>query len=159
MNQVLFAQIEIRLKFKNFSYWIIFNSIIYQNGTGCVIYANKTAQQSPESALSSINCREACIYIQDNIEKILRNYLFETNTAQTRLEIKTLVDNFLDTVKNNGGVYNFKTVMDSSNNTNEVIDHNMGIIDVWVEPVRGLEILVQKLTILRTGAIESGTFE
>lgn len=135
------------------------NSIIYQNGTGCVIYANKTAQQTPESALSSINCREACIYIQDNIEKILRNYLFETNTAQTRLEIKTLVDNFLDTVKNNGGVYNFKTVMDSSNNTNEVIDHNMGIIDVWVEPVRGLEILVQKLTILRTGAIESGTFE
>ena len=135
------------------------NSIIYQNGIGCVIYANKTAQQTPESALSSINCREACIYIQDGIEKILRNYLFETNTAQTRLEIKTLVDNFLDTVKNNGGVYDYKTVMDSSNNTNEVIDHNMGVIDVFVEPVRGLEILVQKLTILRTGAIESGTFE
>lgn len=135
------------------------NSIIYQNNIGCVIYANKTAQQTPESALSSINCREACIYIQDGIEKILRNYLFETNTAQTRLEIKTLVDNFLDMVKNNGGVYDYKTIMDTSNNTNEVIDHNMGVIDVFIEPVRGLEILVQKLTILRTGAIESGTFE
>lgn len=135
------------------------NAIIYQNDTGCVIYANKTAQQKPQSALSSINCREACIYIQDGIEKILRNYLFETNTAQTRLEIKTLVDNFLDTVKNNGGVYDYKTVMDSSNNTNEVIDHNMGVIDVFIEPVRGLEILVQTLTVLRTGAIESGSFE
>jgi len=135
------------------------NSIIYQNGIGCVIYANKTAQQTPKSALSSINCREACIYIQDGVEKILRNYLFETNTAQTRLEIKTLVDNFLDTVKNNGGVYDYKTIMDSSNNDAEVIDHNMGVIDIYVEPVRGLEILVQKLTILRTGAIESGSFE
>ena len=135
------------------------NSIIYQNGIGCVIYANKTAQQTPQSALSSINCREACIYIQDGVEKILRNYLFETNTAQTRLEIKTLVDTFLDTVKNNGGIYDYKTVMDSSNNTPEVIDHNMGVLDIFVEPVKGLEIIVQKLTILRTGAIESGTFE
>lgn len=135
------------------------NSIIYQNNIGCVIYANKTAKQTPKSALSSINCREACIYIQDGVEKILRNYLFETNTAQTRLEIKTLVDNFLDMVKNNGGVYDYKTVMDSSNNDAEVIDHNMGVIDIFIEPVKGLEILVQKLTILRTGAIASGTFE
>lgn len=135
------------------------NSIIYQNNIGCVIYANKTAKQTPKSALSSINCREACIYIQDGVEKILRNYLFETNTAQTRLEIKTLVDNFLDMVKNNGGVYDYKTIMDSSNNDAEVIDHNMGVIDIFIEPVKGLEILVQKLTILRTGAIASGTFE
>lgn len=135
------------------------NSIIYQNNIGCVIYANKTAKQTPKSALSSINCREACIYIQDGVEKILKNYLFETNTAQTRLEIKTLVDNFLDMVKNNGGVYDYKTIMDSSNNDAEVIDHNMGVIDIFIEPVKGLEILVQKLTILRTGAIASGTFE
>lgn len=135
------------------------NSIIYENGVGCVIYANKTAQQNPQSALSSINVREVCIYIQDGIEKILRNYLFESNTAQTRLEIKTLVDNFLDIVKSNFGVYDFHTVMDTSNNTNEVIDKNMGVISVFVEPVRAMEILVQQLTILKTGAIESGTFE
>lgn len=135
------------------------NSIIYQNGVGCVIYANKTAKQTPKSALSEINCREACIYIQDGVEKILRSYLFEVNNAQTRLEIKTLVDNFIDMVKNNGGVYDFKTVMDKSNNDDEVIDHNMGVIDIFIEPARAMDILVQKLTILRTGVIESGTFE
>ncbi len=135
------------------------NSIIYENGVGCVIYANKTAQQNPVSALSSINVREVCIYIQDGIEKILRSYLFEANNAQTRLEIKTLVDNFLDIVKSNSGVYDFRTVMDTSNNTNELIDKNMGVIDVFIEPVRAMEILVQKITILKTGAIESGTFE
>lgn len=135
------------------------NSIIYENGVGCVIYANKTAQQNPVTALSSINCREVCIYIQDNIEDILRSYLFESNTPQTRLEIKTLVDNFLDMVKSNFGVYDFRTIMDTSNNTVELIDKNMGVIDVYIEPIKNLEILVQTLTILKTGAIESGTFE
>lgn len=135
------------------------NSIIWQNGVGVEIYANKTAQQTPKSALSSAHVRECCIYIQDTVEEILRRYVFEQNTAQTRLEIKTLVDNFLNGVQSDGGIYAFKTVMDTSNNTPEVIDANMGVIDLFIEPVRGMEILVQKLTILRTGAIESGALE
>lgn len=135
------------------------NSIIWENGVGVEVYANKTAKQTPKSALSSIHVREACIYIQDNVETILRKYIFEYNTAQTRLEIKTLVDDFLETVKNNGGVYDYKTVMDTTNNTTEVIDNNMGIIDIYIEPVKGLEILAQRLTVMKTGGISSQNFE
>lgn len=136
------------------------NPIIWENGVGVEVYANKTAKHSPKSALSSAHVRECCIYIQDNIENILRKYIFEYNTAQTRLEIKTLVDEFLESVKNNSGVYDYKTVMDTSNNTNEVIDNNMGVIDVYIEPVRGLEILAQRLTVMKTGGIAaSGSFE
>lgn len=134
------------------------NSIIWENGIGVEIYANKTAKHTPVSALSSAHVREAAIYIQDNVESILRQYVFEFNTAQTRLEIKTLVDDFLGNMKDNGGLYDFKSVMDTSNNTNEVIDHNMGIIDIYVEIVRGLEILAQRLTIMKTGAISTTGF-
>lgn len=135
------------------------NSIIWEPGIGVEIYANKTAKQTPVSALSSIHVREAAIYIQDNVESILRRYVFEFNTAQSRMEIKTLVDEFLTNMKNNGGLYDFRTVMDTSNNTPEVIDRNMGIIDIYVEIVRGLEIIAQRLTILRTGAIAAGGFD
>lgn len=135
------------------------NSIIWEQGVGVEIYANKTAKQTPVSALSSIHVREAAIYIQDGVEDILRRYVFEFNTAQSRLEIKTLVDEFLETMKNNGGLYDFRTVMDTTNNTAEVIDHNMGIIDIYVEVVRGLEIIAQRLTILKTGAIAAGGFD
>ena len=135
------------------------NSIIWEPGVGVEIYANKTAKQTPVSALSSIHVREAAIYIQDNVESILRRYVFEFNTAQSRMEIKTLVDEFLTNMKNNGGLYDFKTVMDTSNNTAEVIDRNMGVIDIYVEIVRGLEIIAQRLTILRTGAIAAGGFD
>jgi hypothetical protein len=135
------------------------NPIVFQSGTGPTIFANKTAQQTPKSALSSINVREVVIYIQDGIEAILKNYLFEFNTAQTRLEIKTLADNFLSTVQNDDGVYDFRNIMDETNNTPEVIDQNVGILDTYIEPVRGMEILVQRTTILRTGAISSGNFQ
>ena len=135
------------------------NPIVFQSGTGPTIFANKTAQQTPKSALSSINVREVVIYIQDGIEAILKNYLFEFNTAQTRLEIKTLADNFLATVQNDDGVFDYRNIMDETNNTPEVIDQNVGILDTYIEPVRGMEILVQRTTILRTGAISTGNFQ
>ena len=135
------------------------NSIIWEPGVGVEVYANKTAKQTPVSALSSAHVREAAIYIQDGVEEILRKYVFEFNTPQTRLEIKTLVDEFLNNMKHNGGLYDFRTVMDTTNNTAEVIDHNMGVIDIYVEIVRGLEIIAQRLTILKTGAIAAGGFD
>ena len=135
------------------------NPIVFQSGTGPTIFANKTAQQVPKSALSSINVREVVIYIQDGIDAILKNYLFEFNTAQTRLEIKTLADNFLATVQNDDGVYDYRNIMDETNNTPDVIDQSVGILDTYIEPVRGMEILVQRTTILRTGAISTGNFQ
>lgn len=135
------------------------NPIVWENGVGVEIFANKTAKQTPQSALSSIHAREVCIYIQDNVESILKKYNWEANTVRNREEIKTLVDSFLSNIKQGDGLYDFKTVMDTTNNTNEVIDRNMGVIDIYVEVVRGLEILAQRLTVLKTGSIESGDFE
>ena len=135
------------------------NPIVWENGVGVEIFANKTAKQSPVSALSSIHAREVCIYIQDNVESILKRYNWEANTARNREEIKTLVDSFLADIKQGDGIYDFKTVMDSSNNTTEIIDRNMGVIDIYIEITRGLEILAQRLTVLKTGSIESGNFE
>ena len=135
-----------------------YNPIIFQRGVGLTITGNKTAQQSVKSALSSVHVREVLIYIEDGMAAILKNYLFEFNTAQTRLEIKTLADSFMNTVKAEGGVYDFRNVMDSTNNSNEVVDANMGILDTFVEPVKGLEILVHRTTVLKTGGIATGQY-
>jgi len=134
------------------------NPIVFERGVGLTIKGNKTAQQSIQSALSTAHVREAMIYIEDGLAEILKNYLFEFNNAQTRLEIKTLADNFMESVKKDGGVYDYRNIMDTTNNTNDVIDNNMGILDTFVEPVKGLEILVSRVTILNTGEIATGNF-
>jgi hypothetical protein len=48
--------------------------------------------------------------------------------------------------------------MDSSNNTPEIIDSNIGILDTYIEPVRGMGILIHRTTILKTGSIATGNF-
>ena len=73
-------------------------------------------------------------------------------------QLKTLADSFMESVKKDGGVYDYRNIMDGTNNTNEVIDNNMGILDTFVEPVKGLEILVSRVTILNTGEIATGNF-
>jgi hypothetical protein len=135
-----------------------YNPIVFERGVGIVIKGNKTAQQSIQSALSSAHVREAMIFIEDGLAAILQNYLFEFNNAQTRLEIQTLADNFMESVKKDGGVFDYRNIMDTTNNTNEVIDNNIGILDTYVEPVKGLEILVSRVTILNTGEIATGNF-
>ena len=134
------------------------NPIVFQRGSGLVITGNKTGQQTIKSALSSAHVREVLIYIQDGLAAILKNYVFEFNTAQTRLEIKTLADSFMESVKSDTGVYAYKNIMDSTNNTSEVIDSNIGILDTFVEPVKGLEIVVSRTTVLNTGEIATGNF-
>lgn len=135
-----------------------YNPIVFQRGVGLTILGNKTAQQSIKSSLSSAHVREVLIYIQDAMADILKDYVFEFNNAQTRLEIKTLADSLMESVRQDGGVFDFKNVMDQSNNTGEVIDNNIGIIDTFVEPVKGLEIVVHRTTILNTGEISTGNF-
>jgi len=134
------------------------NAIVAKKGLGFVINANQTAQQSVKSALSQAHVRELIIYIQDGIEAILKNYRWEFNTAQNRLEIKTLADGFLGQILNDSGVYDFQNIMDSTNNTADIIDSNMGILDTYIEPARGMGILVHRTTILKTGAISTGDF-
>jgi len=134
------------------------NPIVFQRGVGLTITGNKTAQQSIKSALSSAHVREALIYIQEGIADILKDYVFEFNNVQTRLEIKTVVDSFMESVKQDGGVFEYRNIMDQSNNTDEVIDQNYGIIDTYVEPVKGLEIVVHRTTVLNTGEISTGNF-
>lgn len=135
-----------------------YNAILNKRGLGLVINANNTGQQNIKSALSQAHVRELVIYIQDAIEDILKNYRWQFNTVQNRLEIKTLVDNLSAQIISDGGAYNIINVMDTTNNTEDIINANMGVIDTYLEPVRGMGILVQRTTILKTGSIARGQF-
>ena len=134
------------------------NSIIFEQGVGTEVYGNKTAKQTPVSSLSSINCRETCIYILDQVESITKNFVFEINDAQTRLKIWTQVDNMLKALQAQGGIYDYTVVMDESNNTPEIIDNLFGIIDISVECAKAMEKIHSRLNILKTGAIAAGEF-
>jgi hypothetical protein len=131
------------------------NCMVYVPRKGTYINSNQTAKQTPVSALSKVHVRELVIYLQNEIEAMMQNYQWELNTQTLRDTVKTKADTILERIKANGGVYDYINVCDGSNNTPEVIDNEMIILDTSIEPARGAGKMVQRLTIHRTGGIAS----
>ena len=134
------------------------NPIVRKRNIGLVIFGNQTGYQRTNSAFNNLHVRDLLITLEESVEDILANYVFDFNEDSIRLEIKTIVDNYLSGVKNVGGIYNFLSIMDSSNNTPAIIDQNIGIIDIIIEPARGIHKFINRVTVARTGGIASGGF-
>ena len=134
------------------------NPIVTVRNVGPMVFANQTAYQRTLSAFNNLHVRDLLITVSEAIEEILQNYLFEFNDASTRLEIRSIVETYLDTVRNAGGVFDYAVIMDDTNNTPAIIDQNFGIIDVAIEPSRGIQKFINRITILKTGTISSGGF-
>ena len=134
------------------------NPIVYRSNVGFMIYGNQSAYQTILSAFNNLHVRDLLITIESAVQDILGNYVFEFNDATTRLEIKSIVDKFLDNVQSAGGIYAYQSVMDTTNNTPDIIDQNFAIIDIGIEPARGAQKFINRITVLRTGAISSGGF-
>lgn len=135
------------------------NCIVYAPHKGIFINANQTAKQNPVTSLSALNVRELVIYIQDEVESILQDYQWWTNDADLRAKIKQRVDYLLENIQSNKGIYDYNTVCDESNNTSEIIDKGMFIIDVAIEAAKGAGLLIQQLTLYRKGGISSMTIQ
>lgn len=131
------------------------NAIIYVPRKGTYINSNQTAKQIPVSGLSKIHIRELVIYLQNEIRNLLQTYQWELNTQPLRDTVKAKADAICETIMNNGGVYAFKNTCDETNNTPEVIDNEMIILDTEIEPARGAGKMVHQLTIHKTGGLSS----
>ena len=131
------------------------NAIVYVPRLGTYISSNQTAKQVPVSGLSKIHIRELVIYLQNEIEALLQNYQWELNTQTLRNTIKSKADDICKRIQNNGGLYAFKNVCSEENNTPEVIDNEMIILDTEIEPARGAGKMVHQLTIHKTGGLTS----
>ena len=134
------------------------NPIVTIRNVGIMIYGNQSGYQRSISAFNDLHVRDLLITVETAVEDVLTQYLFEFNDAATRLEIKSIVENYLEGVRNAGGIFDFLVVMDETNNKPETIDQKFGIIDIGIEPARGMQKFVNRVTILKTGAIASGGF-
>lgn len=131
------------------------NCMVYAPGVGTYINSNQTAKQNPVTALSKINVRELCIFLQDEIEDLLRQYHWDFNTPNLRSTIKDRADVILETAKNNGGVESYINVCDTSNNTDDVINNEMFVLSTSIEPGMACGKMVQELTIYRRGGMSA----
>lgn len=134
------------------------NPIVYKRNRGFVIETENTAQTLYKSALSYIHVREVLIELERELSRMLLDFQWRFNTPETRAEIKLRADVICETYVSKNGLYNYFNKCDDENNTSDIIDNQIGVLDTYVEPIKGMGIIVNNITILRTGAIQSGGF-
>ena len=121
-----------------------FNIILNKRATGLQIYSNVTSLNTIETPLSSIHTSEALMFIQDQINKLLERYVFKFNTAQNRLTIKTEADKICQRLLDDGAISNYINQMDEFNNTADVINARIGLLDTTLFANNGMEIAIHR---------------
>ena len=134
------------------------NPILFKRNRGFVIETDNTAQVQPRSALSYTHVREVLIELEEEMYQMLLTYQWRFNTAEVRAEIKANADRICEGYVRENGLYDFYNVMDETNNTPDIIDAQIGVLDTFVEPVKAMGVIVNNVTILKTGDIASGGF-
>jgi phage tail sheath protein FI len=131
-------------------YKIGVNPIINSPGNGIVLFGDKTLLGAP-SAFDRINVRRLFIVLEKAIATAAKYQLFEFNDAFTRAQFTSIITPFLRDVQGRRGIYDFKVICNTSNNTAEVIDGNNFIADIFIKPAKSVNFITLNFIATRTG--------
>lgn len=126
------------------------NPVVTFPGQGTVLFGDKTLLAKP-SAFDRINVRRLFIVLEKAISTAAKFTLFEFNDEFTRAQFRNLVEPFLRDVQGRRGIFDFRVICDSTNNTGEVIDRNEFIGDIYIKPARSINFIQLNFIAVRTG--------
>jgi len=126
------------------------NPVVDFPGQGVTLFGDKTALSKP-SAFDRINVRRLFLVLEKAIATASKFQLFEFNDEFTRAQFRNLVEPFLRDVQGRRGIFDFKVVCDTTNNTGEVIDRNEFIGDIYIKPARSINFITLNFIAVRTG--------
>ncbi len=119
---------------------------------GITVWGQKTLQKK-QSALDRINVRRLLIDAKRFVAQTVRYLVFENNTVETRAKFVELTDPYFRNVKNQQGLYDYRIIIDESNNTADVIDRNEMRCQIYLKPAKTAEFIIVDFVVLPTGAL------
>lgn len=126
------------------------NPVVTFPGEGTILYGDKTLLNRP-SAFDRINVRRLFIVLEKSIAKAARSSLFEFNDEFTRAAFVNIVEPYLREVQGRRGIYDYRVICDTTNNTPEVIDQNQFVGDIYIKPARSINFIQLNFIAVRTG--------
>jgi hypothetical protein len=126
------------------------NPVVSFAGEGTILYGDKTYTKVPTS-MNRINVRRLFIVLEKAIARAARSTLFEFNDEFTRAAFVNLVEPYLRDVQGRRGIYEYRVVCDTTNNTPEVIDRNEFVGDIYIKPARSVNFIRLNFVAVRTG--------
>jgi len=142
---------QLRRKDRDDLYSANINPIAKFPAEGIVIFGQKTLQVTP-SALDRINVRRLMIFVKKRISQLATTILFDPNVPTTWARFKSVAVPFLEDVRTNFGLSDFRLVLDGTTTTPDLIDRNILYARIYLKPTRAIEFIAIDFNITRTGA-------
>ena len=151
LGSVLKAKLKLSQANRNDLYEGNVNPIMSSPKTGVTVFGQKTLQKA-STALDRVNVRRLLIELKSFIGQTADTLVFEQNTLETRNRFLSIVNPYLESVKQKQGLFAFKVVMDDTNNTADVIDRNQLVGQIFIQPARTAEFINLDFVLEPTGA-------
>ena len=130
------------------------NSIISEGGE-VLIYGNQTCYQTVKSDYNKLHVRDVLNLLERSVAAVEKPFNFKYNTPQNRAALITAVTPVFEAVKLSGAIEWYELVCDESNNTADVIENDMLIIDISLIVSRGMEKIVNRITLKRRSDVNA----
>jgi len=127
------------------------NPVVSFAGQGKVIWGQKNLLDK-SSAFNRVNVRRLFMVLEKAVATASKYFLFEPNDAATRRQLKNMIEPFLRDVQSRRGIYEYKVICDTTNNTPERIDRNELWCSILIKPTRTAEFIVLQFVATKTDA-------
>jgi phage tail sheath protein FI len=126
------------------------NSVVSEKGNGTFLFDDRTLLKK-NSAFRAINVRRLFIVLEKAIATDAKYMLFEFNDDFTRASFRNRVVPFLRDIMGRRGILDFQVVCDESNNTDEVIQNEQFVGDIYIKPARAIRGIQLNFVAVRGG--------
>ena len=127
------------------------NPVVTFHGSGTVLFGDRSAIVRP-SAFRYIGARRMFNLVKKSLAKSSRSFLFIRNTPAERARYANQIRSFLNTIKDNNDLEDFRVVVDNSNNTPEMIAAQVLVADVYIKPIYSVNWILINMHAIQTGA-------
>ncbi len=129
----------------------IINPVVAFPQQGITIFGQRTGQRTP-SALDRINVRRLMIYVRKVVLSATRSFVFQPNDEFTWAQIEGVLAPFLDDIRRQRGITEFRVVCDETTNTPVRVDRNELWCKVLLKPTKTAEVLIFEVNLTNQSA-------
>lgn len=126
------------------------NPIYFSPGDGFIVMGDATALNKP-SAFQFIGVRRLFLYVEKASDAILKYFIAEPNSTNTRNNVVNALNPILVKVQQGDGLSKFKIVCDERNNPPAVIDQGQMNVDVYIAPTRSTRFILATFAATSSG--------
>ena len=92
------------------------------------------------------------IFVKKQISRMANDILFDQNVQATWKRFLARANPFLDGIKSDFGLTEFRVVLDDTTTTPELVDRNILYAKIFLKPARAIEYIAIDFNISNTGA-------